>query len=244
MMRIGLFILAAATVFSPLCAQTAPEEDVLPQGETGLLILAQAEQRYWSGEGTEIGSWGLADRAHRAFSYIADPAERYLYFARVSLIKGRLMLEMRSRVKARPFFQEAMDMAETSLSYAESSEAYRIRAEAGYEWLYSKRLWRSSKLYDNISEWSRQAVNMDSQNAAAEFAAALIVYRKSRRDKEFLNSLYASLEKLYSRSDIDVITSFRICMLLAEVSKKIRTKTDEAEWLKKAAEILPGYEED
>lgn len=244
MIRVGLFLLVTSVVFSPIFAETAPEEDASAHRETGLLVLAHAELRYWSGKGTYIGSWGLADRANRTFSYIADPADRYLYFARVALLKGRLVLKIRSRAKARPFFDEAMDLAETSLSYAESSEAHRIRAEAGYEWLYSKRLWRSSKLYDNISRWSRQAVNIDSQNAAAEFIAALITYRKSRRNKGFLNSLYASLEMLYSRSDIDEITSFRTCMLLAAISKKIRTKTDEAEWFKKAVEIFPAYKED
>ena len=214
-------------------------EKELSAMETGLILFDQVLERYWSGEGTQIGNLGLLNRTNRSFEYIGDPAIRYYLMARVELYKGQIVLAMKRRAKARRHFLDAMKLSEQSLNYQESSDALRVRAEAGYAWLYSKRLWRRTRVTEAISQWAQQAVHLDQNNTAAEIIQIQIKLRKAGRGDKALDELRSRLEILAAKEDIDQISLFRTRMLLSKIHRKNHDKEEAGRWCDEAARIFP-----
>ncbi len=208
--------------------------------ETGYILLNRAIERYWEADGTQIGNLGLLNRASRSFAYISDPAIRYLLLAEVELYKGRTMLEIKRRSKARRYFQEAMRLAKLSISYMKSSEALRVQAEAGYAWLYSKRFRLKTKMKRDIREWSRKSLLLDPSNHVAEVIQVQIELRNLKRNDEKLTQIRSRLEGIESTEGLEKVFIFRTRILLAQVNQLLDDEEMQAIWCNKALEIYPN----
>lgn len=222
----------------PLSADTVDNEERHAY-DTGLLLFDRARIRYWSAEGTHIGSLGLLKRAIQSLEYIADPVVRYSLLADIELYRGRMMLEIESRSKARPYFLEAIKLANMSSRHQETAEANRVRAEAGYAWLYSRRIWRRSSISKAISRWSSQALHLEPENPTAQIIQIKVELRKTRKGSAALNDFRQRLEALESSEELDAILLFRTRLLLSEVYRKLRDKDNSRKWCTQAALIFP-----
>ncbi len=235
-----LSLLIFFLIFSdlPLSADTVENEERHAY-DTGLILFDQARRRYWSAEGTHIGSLGLLKRAIQSLEHIADPVVRYYLLAEIELYRGRMMLEIESRSEARPYFLEAMKLANMSASHQETAEANRVRAEAGYAWLYSRRIWRRPSISETISRWSNKAMYLDPENLAAQIIQIKVELRKTRKGSAVLNDFRQRLEALESNKELDAILLFRTRLLLAEVYRKLHDKDNSRKWCSQAALIFP-----
>ncbi len=237
----SLLIFFIYPVMLPALSWPVPQSENMESQfvETGYILLNRAIERYWEADGTQIGSLGLLNRTSRSFAYISDPAIRYLFMAEVELYKGRIVLEIKRRSKARPYFQEAMRLAELSISYMESSEAFRMQAEAGYAWLYSKRFRLKTGMKQDIHEWSRKALLLEPGNLAAKIIQVQIELRNSKRTDEKLIQIRSRLEGIESTEGLEKVSLFRTRILLAQVNQLLDDEDMQAIWCNKALAIYP-----
>ena len=206
--------------------------------ETGLILFDQARQRYWASNGSPQGTMGLLSRASRVYAYISDPAARYYLTARLELYRGWITLEFSRRSRARPYFARAMEFAAESANFSETAEAYRVRAEAGYGWILTRRFRGKAKMGRDTREWLARSLELDPGSISAALLKARFTHRTSDDDEEPRLETLRLLESLESREELHSVLRFRSRVLLSLINADLNRSTAAEVWCEKAAEIF------
>ena len=207
--------------------------------ETGLILFDRAVNRHWSSTGSPQGTMGLLSRASHVYAHIADPAARYYLMAQLELYRGRVTLKVDRRSRARPHFTKSMELAAESASFSETAEAYRVRAEAGYEWMRTRRLRGKSKMGPSIREWLARSLELDSGSTSAGIVQAQFTHHSFDNDEERLLKTLGFLESLESLPDLNFVGRFRSRVLLSQINSDLNRDAAAETWCEKAAEIFP-----
>lgn len=205
----------------------------------GMALFEIARTNLWTDQGTASSSNGYLDRAASIFNSISDPAAKAYLLARVELYRGRISLKTESRSTSRTFFEKSMELADESLSIRESSEALRVKADAGSSWMIAKGLGGIIKMAPQVQQWSDRSVELDPQNALATIISCQGQINAPKSAGGNPEEAAGRLELLNTRSDLDDIEQFWARVSLSHAYGKLKRRDEAAIWCASAAEIFP-----
>lgn len=240
---IGLLITGTLSAADNMADWAAPLDN-LSSGdseavESGMALFDMARTNLWEAERSPSSNSGYLDRAESIFNSVADPAAKAYLLARVELYRGRISLDTESKSTSRAFFEKSMELADDSLSFRESSEALRVKADAGSSWMITKGLGGIIKMAPQVQEWSDRSVELDSQNALAIIISSQGQINAPKSAGGNPEEAARRLELLNARSDLDDIERFWARASLSQAYDKLKIWDDAAEWCASAAEIFP-----
>jgi len=241
------FCLAVILLVAPVTAQALePKAPLVGLDETdrllvesGMGLFEEARLSLW--ENTEPHSVILETlrQSSSLFGRVSDEAARDYLNARVELNAGRAILGAGDEGDARKRFQLAMDLSESSLQAKNSSEAWRVRADAGSLWMLTKGLGGIIRMAPKVAEWSDQSLISDPVNALAIIISSQGQINAPKAAGGDPDAAVRRLEALILRDDLDNIERFWGRVSLAAAYEK-SGRSGEAERLcRSASEIFP-----
>ena len=234
-----VFTLAAAVSVartSPLDALNSDETTLV---ESGMEYFEQARVGLWAGTAEDDVIEELLENADRRFSGVSDPAARDYLLGRVALYRGRGELTWGRKGDAREYFEEAMDLADSSASARRTSEALRLHADAGSSWMITKGLGGIIKMAPQVQDWSDEALQLDPYNPLALIISAQGQINAPRSAGGDPEAAAARLEVLVERRDLDDISLFWGRVSLAQAYEKLKDRDAAERYCDLAAEIYP-----
>lgn len=237
------FVLLGMFFTGALSATTAPLDRLSSNdseaAEAGMALFDTARTNLWAARGSSSANSAYLDRAATLFNTVSDSAAKAYLLARVELYRGRISLETESKSTSRAFFEKSMELADESLSFRESSEALRVKADAGSSWMITKGLGGIIKMAPQVQEWSDRSVVLDSRNALAIIISAQGQINAPKSAGGNPEEAARRLELLNGRSDLDDIERFWARASLSQAYDKLKMRDDAADWCASAAEIFP-----
>ncbi|OQX29593.1 MAG: hypothetical protein B0D92_02850 [Spirochaeta sp. LUC14_002_19_P3] len=237
---LSLIILTAGSLF----ALNTPTENLsvsdMDLYERGRVILKLAMEQIWANSSEREANESLLKQAETIFHGISDEAARTYALAQVEIYRGRLEILQKDKKTAQEHAEKAMEHARISIEARESADAYRLRAEAGSLWMGVHGLAGMLKMAPQVQLWLDEALALNPQNAMA------IVLNNQRKifapkvsggaPEEAVLQLSAQLP----RQDLTKIERFWILTSLSQAHKKLRQKSQAAQYCDEAALIFPN----
>ena len=236
---LGMIALSGITAAEPKPPLSELSADDSRPVETGMKDFETARRNIWADRGTVEDNLDRLDRAAGVFDSIADPAARTYLMARVELYRGRLALNSGGKGDARDHFELAMDLASESSDISESSEAMRVRADAGSSWMITKGLGGIIRMAPRVQEWSDRALELDPENDLAVIISCQGQINAPRSAGGNPAGAAGRLEELLLREDLDEISVFWGRLSLALAYDKIKNPEKSAYWCDQASVIFP-----
>ena len=234
-------LLVVLLILSPSDSSAQAGTPVSAAGaEAGQLLLDEAAEGFFDESLPNSAVRSLLDRSRGAFSLLAEPCQNAYWQARVQYLYGFVEQADGRPKEADARFRESLELAGRSLECGESSEGYRLMADAQAQLLVSGNLAYKMAHGQRARQWVLRAVELDPGNAAAQLSLAL--YYKNAPgiaggDKARARRI---LHELETRSDLQRSERFSVNTWLGIVYSEQKDKERARSYLTRAQAIYPG----
>jgi tetratricopeptide (TPR) repeat protein len=176
----------------------------------GRRLLEEASEGFFNESVPHPAVRGLLDRSRASFAALSDRCQSAYWQGRVEYLYGFVEQADRRSKAAQARFRQSLDLAGRALECGESSEAYRLMADAQAQLLISGGLAYRMTHGQKAKQWVLRAVELDPTNAAAQLSLAL--YYKNAPGFAGGNESQARriLHELEVRSDLERTERFSV----------------------------------
>jgi len=183
---------------------------------------------------------GLLDRSDASFALLADPCQSAYWRGRVQYLYGFVEQADRQSKRAEARFQASLELATAFSECGESSEGYRLMADAQAQLLLLNNLAYMMTHGLNARRWAERAVDLDPNNPLAQLSLAL--YYKNApavaggNPEESRRLLHA----LEGRDDLERADRFSVHTWLGIAYKELEDRERARAYLSRAQAEYPG----
>lgn len=207
--------------------------------ESGMEFFEEARLSLWENIEPHSVILETLRQASSLFGRVSDQAARDYLNARVELNAGRVILGSGDESDARKRFQLAMDLSESSLRAQNSSDAWRVRADAGSSWMITKGLGGIIRMAPKVAEWSDRSLVSDPGNALAIIISSQGQINAPKAAGGDPEAAARRLEALIIRDDLDDIERFWGRTSLAAAYEKLGRSSEAERMCRSASEVFP-----
>ena len=243
-MMIGSLLLLPGLIWGQTTGELLPPLNGLSETdqvtlETVLSMFEPARYRLWQAEGDPEGSRRLLARASSTAQGLEDEAARTYMQARSELYIGRSIEPFGRKSEAQEHYQAAMDLARRSIEVRETSEGWRVLADAGSSMMVSKGFGGIISMAGDVKSWSEKALELDPQNVMAILIDVQGQINAPRIGGGNPEEALRRLTQLNRRADLNDIERFWTYLSLAAVNDKLRNSDEAGRWCAAAGGIFP-----
>lgn len=234
LVRVLVCVLAAGLVApGPAVAQAAGPEE-------GRALLERAEEAFFDESLPNAAVRQILERSLSAFAKLADPCVRAYWQGRVQYLYGFVEQADNQPEAAEGRFQRSLQLAESALRCGESSEVYRVMADAQAQLLVLNNLAYKMTHGQKAKQWVMRAVELDPGNVAAQLSLALY-YKNAPRfaggDEEQARRI---LHELEARGDLAKGERFSVNTWLGIAYSERKERDKARAYLVRAQAVYPG----